>query len=379
MQDEGYDLEVRAGHLLLKRIPYVNASGTVQHGTLVSVLDVAGDAAAKPSTHVASFVGEHPCHKDGAKISQMEHASGRQELAPGLFIDHSFSSKPPSGYADYYEKMTAYVRIISHPALSIDPAVTATPAPPIATDSDDGVFVYMDTASSRAGIAAVSRKLELPSVAIVGLGGTGSYVLDLVSKTPVKEIHIFDGDKFSNHNAFRAPGAASLEELSAEPLKVAYLHAKYSQMHRQIKPHGYYITEENVSELENMAFVFLCLDRGGTKEAIVQLLEAREVPFVDVGMGIEVDDDRRLGGILRVTSSTPRQRDHVKNKQRISFADGVDGVYARSIQVADLNALNAAMAVVKWKKLFGFYRDLEDEHFMTYTIDGNLVINQDQP
>ena len=43
----------------------------------------------------------------------------------------------------------------------------------------------MDTASARAGLIGLNRKLVGESVGIVGLGGTGSYVLDLVAKTPV--------------------------------------------------------------------------------------------------------------------------------------------------------------------------------------------------
>jgi hypothetical protein len=35
-------------------------------------------------------------------------------------------------------------------------------------------------------------------------------VLDFTAKTHVKEIHLFDGDTFFQHNAFRAPGAANL-------------------------------------------------------------------------------------------------------------------------------------------------------------------------
>ena len=77
-------------------------------------------------------------------------------------------------------------------------------------------------------------------------------------------------------------------------------------------------------------------------------------PFIDVGMGIDLTDDA-LGGILRVTTSTPQKRTHVWEKDRIPFSDG-DGndEYSRNIQIADLNALNAALAVIKWKKLFGF-------------------------
>ena len=52
-------------------------------------------------------------------------------------------------------------------------------------------------------------------------------------------------------------------------------------------------------------------------------------------------------------------------------------MYASNIQVADLNMLNAALAVIKWKKLRGFYRDLEGEHHCTYTTDGNMLLNGD--
>ncbi len=75
-------------------------------------------------------------------------------------------------------------------------------------------------------------------------------------------------------------------------------------------------------------------------------------------------------------SSTPQQRDHFR--ARVSLADtGLAEEYATNIQVADLNALNAALAVVRWKKLFGFYLDFESEHKSTYSIDTNSLINDD--
>jgi tRNA A37 threonylcarbamoyladenosine dehydratase len=36
------------------------------------------------------------------------------------------------------------------------------------------------------------------------LSGTGSYILDLLAKVPIREIHLCDGDDFARHNAFRA-------------------------------------------------------------------------------------------------------------------------------------------------------------------------------
>jgi hypothetical protein len=55
----------------------------------------------------------------------------------------------------------------------------------------------------------------------------------------------------------------------------------------------------------------------------------------------------------------------------------VNDDYDYNIQIADLNALNAALAVIKWKKLWGFYLDLENENYSTYTIDGNMLLNAD--
>jgi len=292
--------------------------------------------------------------------------------------DHSFSSKPPDGYTDYYDKVTKYVRIIAGPAQALDQTVTAQVFPPVPADDNDSVFHYVDTASSRSKITAVTGRLAGQRLGIIGLGGTGSYVLDFVSKAPAAEIHLFDGDRFSNHNAFRSPGAASLEELEANLMKVEYFTRRYSTMHRHVVAHPYFIDATNVGELEGMTFVFMCIDKGPPKRPIIEALELRGVPFVDVGMGIDLDPDGKLRGLLRVTASTPDMRD--KARGRISFGEpDQNDEYNSNIQIADLNALNAALAVIKWKKLYGFYRDTDREHFSAYNIDGNIIINDDKP
>ena len=125
-----------------------------------------------------------------------------------------------------------------------------------------------------------------------------------------------------------------------------------------------------------MDFVFICIDSGKPKPPIIQRLEADGIPFIDVGMGIELVDDKLLG-ILRTTASTQEMRDHFK--KRVPLSDGsANDVYTKNIQVAELNALNASMAVIKWKKIFGFYVDLENEHSSNYTLDGNIISNIDK-
>jgi hypothetical protein len=378
LQQEGYNVAIRAGFLLVQEVPYVNSKKEVKRGTLVVKLVLAGDLTTRPENHVAHFIGEYPCNADGTPIEQIRNSSETKALAEGVTINHTFSAKPkPSGfYEDYYAEISTYCSILSGPAKAIDAAATARTFSPVVPDEEDkSIFNYVDTASSRAEIDVITQKLALGKVAIVGLGGTGAYVLDLVAKTPVREIHLFDQDEFLTHNAFRAPGAPSLDELRAKPRKVNYLAAIYSKMHRGIVVHPDHIDTDNVELLRPMDFIFLCLDNGAAKKLLVQRLEEYSISFVDVGMGVYVGENA-LGGMLRVTTSTPKQRDHVP--ARIPFANGNgQDDYSKNIQIADLNALNAALAVIKWKKLFGFYMDFVNEHHSTYGIEVQLLTKEE--
>ncbi len=373
LRDEGYVVQIQGGFLLLREVPYVNAQRQVRTGTLISNLSMAGDMTCKPDTHVVYFDGEFPCNADGTPIHQIANQSGDIALGNGLMAKHTFSSKPASGYTDYHDKMTTYAAIISGSAAVLKPGVSSRTFR-VPDEEEDNVFNYIETASDRAGIGALTQNLATEKVGIVGLGGTGSYVLDLVAKTPVREIHLFDGDLFLQHNAFRAPGAPSIDELREAPRKVDYLAGIYSKMHRKIVPHPVAIDADNLHLLEGLSFVFVCIDGGAAKRRIFEKLEALGVSFVDVGMGLELVDGS-LGGILRVTASTPDKREHVY-QGRVAFEGGGENdIYASNIQVADLNALNAVMAVIKWKKIRSFYRDLEREHHSTYTTDGNMLLN----
>jgi hypothetical protein len=381
LQNEGYELEIRSGFLLVKGVPYVNSRREVQRGTLVAKLALAGDKTARPDDHVAYFAGEHPCNADGTEIAQIKHVSGERVLAEDVAIHHSFSAKPKplDCYPDYHAKIATYAAILAGPAQLIDPNAKPQTFRVVEAEQDkrETPFNYIDTASSRAEIDIVTAKLKkLNRLAIAGLGGTGSYVLDFVAKTPVWEIHLYDGDPFLQHNAFRAPGAPSLAELEAQTPKATWFKNIYSKMHSGIVDHPMYIDEDNVEELRGMDFVFVCVDDGESKRLIVQKLEAFGVPFVDVGMGVRLNDEM-LAGTVRVTASTPNKRDHFRN--RVSFEEIGNNEYNRNIQVADLNALNGALAVVKWKKLFGFYQDIKAEHHTQFHTATNLCVNEDKP
>jgi hypothetical protein len=374
LENEGYALEVDIeGYLLVKNVPYVTQRREVKRGTIVGQLVTSGDEIVRFVDHTVHFIGDIPCDHGGAPLTQIVINSDTRPLGTRISVNHQFSSKPgPDGYPSMYAQVKQYATILESHAQRLEPEITAKTGPiPSSEVEEPSPFVYMDTASVRAGIVMVTAKLRHQRVAIVGVGGTGSYVLDLVAKTPVAEIHLFDDDDFFTHNAFRGPGAASIDQLRALPLKVQYWRERYSAMHKEIIAHSYRVNADNVSELASFDFVFLCMDSGPDKLAIVDALEKTTVSFIDAGVGVQ-EVGGSLRGTVRATTSTSRKRDHFR--QRVSFATPRDGNdYERNIQVADLNALNATLAVIKWKKLCGFYHDFEHEHDTTYTINSHLL------
>jgi len=375
--DEGYQLSLINNWVVVDHIPYATVGGTVAYGRLAYPVNIAGDQITPDCAHELWLIGEQPYTALGQPLTLASPAV--REVAPGITASYMLSSKPmPEGtYADQHVKITTYVRILSHEALALDPTVTARPGAGWDDQTTTGVFVYPDTATSRASLGRLGDLFRSCRVGIVGLGGTGSYVLDQVAKTPVKEIRLIDGDFFENHNAFRAPGAASLEQLRAHPLKVDYFAQLYGQMHMGIQPFAEYLSRANLHLLDQLDFVFLCSDDPRGKTDIIQHLEDHEVGFIDVGMGIE-EVDGHLTGLLRVTTSTPDHRDHVHRNDRVPLGGQGGEDYGRNIQIADLNALNAEFAVIRWKRQLGFYAgDLEG--FSTYSIYTNEIANEDLP
>jgi hypothetical protein len=270
--------------------------------------------------------------------------------------------------------VTRYADIISAPAIAIDPKVTAQTYKAVIDMDENSVLKFVDTNSSRSNLYEVTKKLQGQKIAIIGLGGTGAYILDAVAKTPVQEIHLFDSDLYLLHNAFRSPGAPTKEILDKQMKKVHYYQALYSNFHKNIIAHDYYMTEDRLHELDGMSYVFVAVDKGYAKAPWLKYFVEKGLTFIDVGMGVHKVDDSLIG-ILRITTATKEKYGHIDN--RISLADDGHDEYQSNIQISELNALNGPLAVLKWKKLCGFYQDLEGEHHTTYSINVSQLLNED--
>jgi hypothetical protein len=379
LRNEGYALEIRDNFLLLHEIPYVDENRQIKFGILVSDLSsMAGDQTTSPiQQHVAYFIGDYPCDSNGAKIMGFHNPSAAQQISQNILVNHTFSAKPkdPDNYIDYYEKMINYVNIISPHAKLLDPDVTAQPFKEIDSIESNTPFRYIDTNTLKNKTGIVTKKIMDLNIGVIGLGGSGSYILDFLAKTPVASIHLFDGDRFLQHNAFRAPGAPSLEELRNVTSKVLFMTNIYSKMRKEIIPHDLYLNENNLELLNGLDFVFISIDKGVIKKTIINHLINQGIAFTDAGLSVDIEGDS-LYGIVQLTTGTSHQNSHISN--RIDFSDTAqNGVYDSNIQICELNALNATMAVIKWKKYFGFYHDISKEYFSVYSINDGTLINED--
>ena len=377
LQESGLSLRVVDGFLLVDGVPYVTDDRRVEEACLVMALDLSGDETARPNDHTAFWTGHFPHNSSGEPLVALGEATHGQVLGDGTAITRMFSAKPTGGqYRDYEHKVRTYVELLVREARKIDPGASAHKWPVETTPDDNNVFQFMETASARQGTSDLARRVQDETIAIVGVGGTGAYVLDYVAKTWVREIHLYDGDRFLQHNAFRAPGATSAEEMQGGPNKATFHADRYCRMRKGVIAHPVSIDGTNVSDIGRYDSVFLCIDGGPIKRGILDVCEKHNVLCIDSGMGLYRVGDR-LAGILRTTTSAPGYEEHVKARARIDMAGGGPGEYERNIQMAELNALNAALAVIRWKKLRGIYQDLGQEGDCGYVLDGNRIVNRD--
>lgn len=378
LQAEGFVMEVCDGCLIIHHIPYINSAREMKDGTLMMPLCTSGDHTIRPDNHTANWVGEQPCNIKGLPLPSLVNTSGQQVTIKGLRSNYFFSCHaekeefPPNGdYPDYYEKVKHYFDTIAAPALCLDPDAWKLINKPLDIIAENVPLCYMDTNASRAKITGLSNYFKNLRIGIIGLGGTGSYLLDLVAKTPVAEIHLFDADEINTHNAFRAPGAMSEADLSKAPKKVDYYARIYSNMHKGIKPHAVMVTSDNYSELDTLDYVFLSLDAVSAKKQIAGYLIDKRIPFIDSGMGIGRNPDGKLSGMIHVAIGTSDCYQHLS--QVMGSEDAEKDEYATDIQIAELNALAANLSVIRWKKMLGFYADICHESYSVYTINSNDI------
>ena len=111
------------------------------------------------------------------------------------------------------------------------------------------------------------------------------------------------------------------------------------------------LSTDNIHLLAAATFVFLAAADADERPMIMAWLRDHDIPFIDVGMGLR-QVDGGLTGLVKSTTYLPGSSISLPAKPAV--APGEDD-YSTNIQVADLNALNALLAVISWKRYLGYY------------------------
>ena len=363
---KGYAVGFDSNHLVVRDIPYLDAEGSLQIGAIVSKLEFINQERVTQDDHQVYFAGSVPHGLDGQPIPNLGGGSTRLPLSGAcddVVVERSFSNKPKGTgrFVDFFNKIESYVTIVSGPAIERH---GASPYTFRVTEDvvSESVFKFHDTLTSRAEIGDLTAKFKDDVIAVIGLGGTGAQVLDFMVKTPVREIRAFDGDSFHVHNAFRSPGRLEEVELG-QPKAYVYYH-RYENFRTGFSATPIRIDASCVEELDGVTFAFVCVDKGPAREDIFDLLISKGIPFIDVGMGLKRRNGS-LNGLLRMTYFSGRDEDGARVKSLAPLAENPDDLYRANVQISELNALNACLAVIRFKQLRGFYfEEIPNQHLL---------------
>jgi hypothetical protein len=134
-------------------------------------------------------------------------------------------------------------------------------------------------------------------------------------------------------------------------------------------------------DFKSVTFAFVCVDKGSSRAEIFDLLMKLEIPFIDVGMGLNRKQGM-LDGMLRVTYYSVERAGELREKGLSPLTDDANDEYRTNIQISELNALNACLAVLRFKQARGFYFDeLSQNHILCGVGDlkvaGDAETNED--
>lgn len=358
---KGYAVAFDSNYLIFHDIPYLDSDRQLQTGAIVTKLVFVDQERVTQHDHQIFFAGSVPYNLDGTAIPNLAGGPATLQLSEkssAVIVERSFSNKPRingvlQGFNDFFDKIESYVHILSGPAMELYDATPYT-FRCIEEGVTESVFKFRDTLTSRAEITDLSAKFKDDVVAVIGLGGTGAYLLDFLIKTPVREIRAFDLDIFHIHTAFRSPGRTKEDELGKTKAEV--YRSRYDNFRTGLSVTPKFIDASSVEDFDNVTFAFVCVDKGLSRDGIFELLISKGIPFIDVGMGLNRKKNS-IDGMLRATYYSAEDGQKVSNMGLAPLSDNPNNLYQTNIQISELNALNACLAIIRFKQLRGFYAE----------------------
>lgn len=151
----------------------------------------------------------------------------------------------------------------------------------------------------------IQHALKSLHIGVVGAGGTGSPVIELLARLGVGTLSVFDGDVLSASNVTRVHGS-SLADAGAPKVEVQASHVRQIGLGTVLHAFPHHLdTQEVCRQLRTCDIVFGCTDKQAPRALLVRLALWYLIPVIDVGVKIDALD-RHIASIAgRVTTVMP--------------------------------------------------------------------------
>jgi hypothetical protein len=175
-------------------------------------------------------------------------------------------------------------------------------------------FVFLDRVSGAAAIPTffdrqvrafgtdIQRLLGRLHVGVVGAGGTGSSVLEQLTRLGVGHVSVFDGDRFDETNVNRVYGStvndggrpkSAIARDSIARIGVRTVRREYSE----------FIEDESTAKsLRDCDIIFSCTDDHTSRAILVRLALWYLIPIFDLGVKVDSQDQVIKDVVGRVTT-----------------------------------------------------------------------------
>jgi proteasome lid subunit RPN8/RPN11 len=227
--------------------------------------------------------------------------------------------------------------------------------------------------------AAGQNALRRLSVAIVGLGGTGSVVFLQLAHLGVGRITVVDGDTVEASNVSRILGARAEDAGCALKIEVAARYAASLGLGTEVRClKGHLGKEVSPTEIEDCDVVLSCVDRQLPRAILNRLSYQKAVPVIDMGSAFRVNADERItaaaGRVVVVGPGRPclacwghidpvrlRIESLSEAEHAREVAEGyIDGARIAQPSVVAFNTAIAGAAVVELMRLVTAFAGEED-------------------
>lgn len=390
-EQQGFTIRVHSDVIIVEGVPCLLADGTVSTCTIEKSFDPATDI---PTDRIGSAVHavrimpndtQDGCVYGADQSIIGNHIGGDGESWSIISIGKGTSDRPEADRSArdliyrYVKQIVGAVYAAGHHV----PNSLAIQHP----------FKFPNTYEGRSGVAPIQNRIRGQCIAIIGLGGTGAYVLDMIAKTPVGEIHLVDDDYVDWHNFMRAPGAPTQGEIDSLREfkrcgtdcfgKVDYYQSKYASLREGVHAHTVRLDDSpkcNAFFREHcIDYAFVCIDQGENSESprqdvVYSALSEAGIPFVDSGISISLDSDAVSGAIT--TSAY--------GAGSLEWEIGIPNAFLndkgpgyRNVQLPEVNALAASLAVMEWRRQTGQYVSKSSSFLHKFRLETPRVVTSD--